>query len=234
MEQTKQRYFIFIDKLQDSVNQFTQAAIPELIELNLTDNDPFKRQYLRMKSAVLGQILTIKEKANQVFQTNIENIPTSSEDYYTLINLCKEKRARLDDFCYELQQQIEATAKQDFEIIYQQIIDEYNGIKEKFHCSQCSSPIEIDKIYFTTTYLKCESCQTKNTFEPSSKTKLLEDIARQLAEQRTEHLFKEYEQSPNQSSDIYHKYLRAMFDQWNLLNPTMQEEHEKFYKTLIK
>jgi len=32
---------------------------------------------------------------------------------------------------------------------------------------------------------------------------------------------------------LYQHYLRAMFDEWNKINPDMEQEHEKFYTRLL-
>jgi hypothetical protein len=32
---------------------------------------------------------------------------------------------------------------------------------------------------------------------------------------------------------LYATYLRAMFDEWNKINPDLQEEHEKFYNRIL-
>ena len=142
---------------------------------------------------------------------------------------------------------------------------------------QCGSPILIPKLFFTTTYLSCPACQTRNTFEPSTQAKQLEHIGRSLAEQRTKYLLKEHDAIPNKIHDLYlqihdlklsliheknknviektkkemielgrlkleleqkqpilyQTYLRAMFDEWNKINPDLAEEHERFYNRLL-
>jgi hypothetical protein len=32
---------------------------------------------------------------------------------------------------------------------------------------------------------------------------------------------------------LYQTYLRAMFDEWNKINPALTDEHEKFYNRLL-
>lgn len=41
---------------------------------------------------------------------------------------------------------------------------------------------------------------------------------------------KELEQ---QAPILYQKYLRAMFNEWNAINPAMSESHEKFYLRIL-
>ena len=236
MQETKERFFIYISKLEDKLKEFAEASIPELIKLNNTDTDEFKREYLRMKSAVLGQLENILKKSREVQEEKITGFQYSEKDsfaYYEFRNECYDRLRQLEDLHHQYQRKIEATHSEDYEIKNQKILDEHETIKDKFRCTQCGSPIFIDKIYFTTTYITCLSCGIQNTFEPSSQTKMLEHLGRNLAEQRTKHLLEEYEINSEKSLVLYEKYLRAMFDEWNKINPDMQEEHEKFYNRLL-
>jgi len=278
MQQTKERFFVFITKLEDKLKEFAEAAIPELIEMNNTDTDEFKRAYLSMKSAVLGQLESIMGKANEVMEEKIINSPFASSDcYYELRNQCYGKMRQLEDSYHQYREKIAATHKEDYESKYQKILDEYEAVKNKFHCTQCGSPIAIEKIYFTTSYITCPACGTKNTFDPGSQAKMLEQLGRSLAEQRTAHLLKAHNEILEKSKELYRQrhelkleliheknkniiaqktaqiqkleqaqkelqekaphlyqnYLRAMFDEWNKINPDMQQEHEKFYTRLL-
>jgi RNA polymerase-binding transcription factor DksA len=282
MEETKQRFFVFIAKLEEKLKEFAEASIPELTELNNTDTDDFKRAYLRMKAAVLGQLDSIVKKATNVRDEKVANFPFPSNNhqlstaYYTFRNVCYDRYHKLDQLRNHYRDKVEATYSEDYEAQYQQILDEYEAIRNKFSCVQCGSPISIDRIYFTTTYITCPSCQTRNTFEPSSKAKMLEQLGRNLAEQRTAHLLSEHDAIPAKTQELYlerhhlqlsliHEkdknvitakterinelgrmqeelerkrpvlyqvYLRAMFDEWNKINPALKEEHEKFYNRL--
>jgi RNA polymerase-binding transcription factor DksA len=282
MQETKERFFVFIGKLEEKLKEFAAASIPELIEMNHTDTDEFKRGYLRLKSAVLGQLDSIREKASAVKEEKITYFPYASDTlemssaYIQFRNECYDRYSLLEDMCQEYRQRIEDTQVEDYELKYRKIVDEYEAIKDKFRCVQCGSPITIDKIYFTTTYITCPSCQTKNTFEPSSQAKLLEHIGRSLAEQRTKHILQQSDAAGKEERDLYHKahqlrlsliheknkeilhqkekemeeleqqrqeaasrqpilyqkYLRAMFDEWNKINPDLTNEHERFFTTL--
>jgi RNA polymerase-binding transcription factor DksA len=283
MHETKERFFVFIGKLEEKLKEFTAASIPELKELNNTDTDQFKRGYLRMKSAVLGQLDSIQKKAVDVKEEKIAgyifpfNDHEISKLYSEFRNECYDRFLQLDELYARCRQEVEDTYSEDFELQYQKILDEYESIKDKFHCKQCGSPIAIDKLYFTTTYITCPACQTRNTFEPSSLAKMLEHIGRSLAEQRTRHLLKEHDEIPRQTQilymqrhelelslihendktiveqkkaqiqaiekqqqdleskrpALYQNYLRAMFDEWNKINPALADEHEKFYTRLL-
>lgn len=280
MKETQERFFIFIDKLKEKLQEFAVASIPELTEMGNSDTDEYKRSYYRMQAAVLGQLESIIKKAREVKEEKVTNFPyneNSRDAYYQFRTECYAKYQELDDLYDAYRDKIQDTFSEDYEAKYQNILNEYNTIKDKFKCSQCGSPIIINKIYFTTTYITCPACQTKNTFEPSSQAKTLEHLGRSLAEQRTKHLLEEHNKKSEiphqlylqahqiklslihekdkkiiaqkeqeilelekQKADIeqeipflYINYLRAMFDEWNKINPDLQEEHEKFYNRLL-
>ncbi len=209
MQETKERFFVFVNKLIEKVKEFAEASLPELIELNTTDTYDYKREYLRVKSAVLGQLDNILQKARHVQEdkiTNFSNVDgsiNSVTSYYAFRTECYNKFNELDELCRFYREKIEATYSEDFEAKYQKILNEYELIKDKFNCSQCGSQIYIDKIYFTTTYLTCASCSTRNTFEPSTQAKQLAHLGRSVAEQRTKYLLQEYEEIPTKSQSLY-------------------------------
>lgn len=283
IDDTKSRFFVFIEKLETRIKEFATASIPELVALNNDETDNYKPGFYRMKAAVDAQLESIHKKASEVFDDKVSYYnDTSTKErrdlFYDFRNHCKDRLNAFEDLYANYKAQVDATDFHDYEIDYQNIIDEFNTIKNSFNCVQCSSPILIDKLYFTTTYLNCTSCNTQNTFEPSTQAKQLEHMGRSLAEQRTAHLLAEYNEAPNKATalfiqkkdlklsligetdktviaektatiqqlelqqqniednipNLYNTYLRAMFDQWNTINPAMKEEHEKFYNRLLK
>ncbi len=282
MDDTQNRFFAFVEKLELRMKEFGDASIPELSSLNDIDTDGFKQGYHRMKSAVLGQLNSINQKAKDVLEEKVsyfQNIAyhQNRDAFFEFRSQCNQRLEKLEQLHRHYQNEIDATDQEDFEIAYQKILDEFEDIKYKFKCVQCSSPIAIDQMYFTTTYITCTSCQTQNTYEPSTQAKGLEHLGRSLAEQRTAHLLKAYteiapkdqelylqkhqlecslfnerdqkiiaektakiEELGKQRQDLetnrpilYQTYLRAMFDEWNKINPAMQQEHEKFYSRLL-
>ena len=89
-------------------------------------------------------------------------------------------------------------------------------------------------MFFIATYMTCPYCQTQNTFLPSTGAQLVLHQARSLAELRTAHLQKAYEDGYPKDPLLYKQYLRAMFDEWNKIVPDMAAENEKFYLRLLK
>lgn len=280
MQQTKERFFVFIEKLEVKLKEFTDAAVPELAALGNEDAEGDDRAYYRMKSAILGQIDGIRKKAMQAQEEKITNFPYSyssyeiQKAYYDFRNICYERSGQLEELCSLCRDRIENAYTEDYEAEYRKIMEAYESVRNKFVCVQCGSPVSIDKVYFTTTYITCPACQTRNTFNPGSQAKMLEHLGRNLAEQRTKHLLEEHcitagqanellqqthrlkidlsfrkdkeeavrlEQLEQQKKDkeahrdaLYQKYLRAMFDEWNSINPSLSTQHEAFYKSLLE
>jgi len=277
MNETKDRFFVFLDNLETKLIEFAEASLPELADLGNADTDEYKRAYHRMKAAVIGQIESIRKKASDVKEEKILPFQGSSDSYYKFREACYERYHKLEEQCNLYREKVENTYTEDYEASYQAILNELEIIKNSFCCTQCGNGITIDKIYFTTTYLTCPACQTQNTFEPGSQAKKLEHLGRSLAEQRTRHLLKEHNEIPKKlqqlylqqhelklslihekskavivqkekqiqefeqqrteleqkAPQLYRTYLRAMFDEWNKINPTLEQEHEKFYTRLL-
>ena len=110
MNETKERFFAFIGKLEDKLREFTAASIPELTELNNTDTDQFKRGYHRMKSAVLGQLDSIQKKALDVKEEKITGYPFASDDhevskvYHEFRNECYDRFLQFDELYAQCRQ----------------------------------------------------------------------------------------------------------------------------------
>lgn len=283
MNDTRQRYTVFVDKLKEKLHEFATASIIELKELNDNDEDEYKQTYHRMQSAVLGQVDSLRKKAHDVLEEKVTNYRYDGNNreqqdlYYELRNACYDTYNELDELVQNYREQIQDTFSEDLEGKYQLILDEYERIKDAFSCTQCGGKLTIDKLYFTTTYIACPYCQTQNTFEPSSRAKSLEHLGRSLAEKRTKHLLDTYhknieleqelfqqkhrlemdltfsgrreagslnesaqaaavqwENTRTTSAKLYEHYLRAMFDEWNKINPGLTNEHERFYQRMLQ
>ena len=73
MNETQNRFFAFVEKLEIRMKEFTQESIPELTALSQNDDDNFKTGNQRLKSAVLGQLNSIRQKANDVLEEKIDH-----------------------------------------------------------------------------------------------------------------------------------------------------------------
>jgi len=290
LEEIRTRWFSFLEKLEQKMEELCTAAIPELKALMAEDDDMYKRGFHKVYAGVEGQLNHIRNKAYDTYDEKVSEVCERIDDEISVMdsmysvlsdfrNACSNRYHRDFEERYEYWlAQLKATQKVDYEIEYRQILDEYEAIKNKFNCVQCGSPIFIDKIYFTATYLKCPACQTQNTFEPGTLAKGLEGLGRSLAEQRTAHLLQAHydaqelerklyhenhklglglmgekdkktieekkrrmeenearrQQAVKDAPVLYQKYLRAMFDEWNGIVPDLKEEHERFYRSMLK
>ena len=236
IRQTQERWFIFLEKLEARMEEMCTAAIPELKKVFEEDKDPYKRAHGRMLSGLLGQLAHIRDKANEVKEEQILGLVYSvGHTHNAFRETCYNRH-------YDFEQRIhhytamlkEAAGQQDLEALYQEQLVEFEKIRDQFTCKQCGGKIVIPQLFFIATYVTCPFCQTQNTFFPSTGAQLVLHQARSLAEQRTAHLQKAYEDSEPKDPALYKIYLRAMFDEWNKIIPYMAEENEKFYLRLLK
>lgn len=216
LQESQERWFSFLEKLEAKMEEFATAAIPELKEILQTDDDLYKRTFHKVYSGVNGQLSNIREKARNTYDEKIINV---YYDYNSQISVLSKHHNLVSDFrnnCsdryndfenkYEYwRNQIEKTQERDLEIEYQKIVDEYEAIKNKFNCTQCGGNIEIEKIFLIETYIECPYCKTQNTFAPSTQARNLQHIARGLAEQRTAHLYEAFETENNKERELYHQ-----------------------------
>lgn len=211
LQENQTRFFAFLEKLEAKAAELTEAALPELYELKNED----ERQHGLMLSGILGQLENIREKAEAVFDEKIEDvyqafkveIDVFDPFYNHLIQFrttCSNQLHNgLEAKLSELRAQLEQTNFTDYEVLYQQILDEHETIKNQFKCQQCGDTIPLTKIYFVTSHIACPSCQNKNTFTPSSLAQGLEQIGRSLAEQRAQPLLDKYYEEQNRERELY-------------------------------
>jgi len=237
IRETQERWFTFLQKLEERVEALCQAAIPELKAMRNSTDTVYEANIYQVWSGVRGQINQVRDKARQTEEEKIRPFYRQLDHagiVYTVAlqfsETCSERYRRFEDFCHTWEGQLEAATKQDHETLYQKILDEHEQIKDQFKCQQCGAPVPLEKIYFTTSYLQCPACGTQSTYEPSTLAKSLSWIARSLAEERTAHLLDAYNKDPRQHPDLYRNYLRAMFDEWNRILPDMAASNEKFYQ----
>jgi len=216
LQESQERWFAFLEKLEAKMEEFATAAIPELKEILQTDDDLYKRTFHKVYSGVNGQLSNIREKARDTYE---EKIITVYQNFNAQISVLSKHHNLVSDFrtaCsdryndfedkYEYwRKQIEKTQERDLEIEYQKILNEFENIKNKFSCKQCGGNIEIEKIFLIETYISCPYCKTQNTFAPSTQGRNLQNIARGLAEQRTAHLHEAFEIENNKERDLYHQ-----------------------------
>ncbi|AOC96005.1 hypothetical protein BB050_02912 [Flavobacterium anhuiense] len=216
LQENQQRWFAFLEKLEAKMEEFATAAIPELKEIMQSDDDIYKRTFHRVYSGVNGQLNNIREKARDVYEEKVHDVYYNLNSQISVLSkhhdLLSDFRSACSDRYNEFEnkydywrKQIDKTQERDLETEYQKILDEYEAIKNKFNCTQCGGNIVIEKIFLIETYITCPYCQTQNTFAPSTLGRNLQNIARNLAEQRTAHLYEAYEAEKDKERDLYHQ-----------------------------
>jgi len=216
LQESQQRWFTFLEKLEEKMEELATASIPELKQILQEDEDLYKRTFHRVYSGVMGQLNNIREKARNTYEEKISSIYYDLDSRISVLDnnhnllsdfrsACSDRHEEFDNKYDYWRKQIEKTQERDLEIEYQKILDEYETIKNKFNCTQCGGNIEIEKIFLIETYISCPYCKTQNTFAPSTQARNLQNIARGLAEQRTAHLYEEFEIENNKERELYHQ-----------------------------
>lgn len=236
IRQTQERWFVFLEKLETRMEEMCTAAIPELKKIFEEDQDPYKRAHGRMLSGLLGQLRQMQQKANEVREEKIIGLLYSAAHTpHAFREACFSRHNEFEERLHYYTSLLEETAtRHDLEAVYQEQLAAFEQIRDKFSCKQCGGKITIPKMFFIATYIACPYCQTQNTFFPSTGAQLVLHQARSLAERRTAHLLKAYEESNPKDPALYRQYLRSMFDEWNKIVPDMTAENEKFYLRLLE
>ncbi|NLR67960.1 hypothetical protein HGH92_26885 [Chitinophaga varians] len=251
LKSRQDRWFVFLDKLEARIAELTAAGILELQQVFKEDTDPYKRSHSHMLQGLRGQINHMRDKANDVKEENIISFmyraeadlpaittPAGSE-YRRYVHdfrmACLDRYNLFDERLNEALEALQhAAGERDLESEYRQQLEAFEKIRDQFACKQCGGHLTIPKMFFIDTYVTCPFCQSQNTFSPSSGARMVLHNARELAEQRTAALRTAYENSRPQDPELYKKYLRAMFDEWNKIVPDMTAENEKFYQRLLE
>jgi len=279
LDALEQRWYAFLDKLEEKHRELVESIETEGPAMLAADTDPYKRAFYRFRSGVDGQLDNIRKKAYDTCDTQIRDyyqaqkrgvMDASHDLLYAWRERCFKAHDAFEKRISAAKDQVWARVdvQDDPEEKYKAILEEYDRIRDQFRCKQCGSPLTIDKIFFISTYITCPSCQTQNTFEPSTQARSLEHLARELAEKRTAPLLAAYnaeknldhelynqmhqlkfssvpadekakrlaemgsrqQQAVKDAPDLYRKYLRAMFDEWNSIIPDLKEQNERFYE----
>ncbi len=233
------RWNTFLGKLEEKADELIAGIRTEGKILWQDKADVYHQTYYRFRSGMQGQLKSIYSKARDTYEAQIQH-----QGYHliTAYHRWEERIRQKEDAA------VSEAESEDLELQYQEILAEHAAIKDKFSCIQCGGKLVLDKIYFITTYIKCDQCQTQNTFEPSTMAKSLEGLSKPLAEQRCKHLYHEYRQhvhhprydDPQKRAKkeaevaYYQKYLRGVFDEVHKIVPDLKVQNEKFYERLME
>jgi len=266
LKDLEERWKVFLDRLEQRVKEVLDAAHSEGRQLFEADSEPGKRTYYRFKDALFGQIKGVNRKAEKIFHQYIEHQMETPDEYFDMddTDLISDlglemtvSNNRNDDYynaweasLLDMQDKWEAEVEAtDYEEQYNAVLEEVKSLNDKFACKQCGAPIPMKEVYFISTYIACPQCSTQNTFEPSTKVRQLQSLARQVAEQRCAALEKEYSaavydgdqtsqskeraEALDKEREAYRKYQRAVHDEINKILPALKEETEKVFENMI-
>ncbi|MDR2126168.1 MAG: hypothetical protein LBP63_05005 [Prevotellaceae bacterium] len=213
----RERWFVFIDKLNTRAEELYLAALPELNALKASDSDPNKSTYNKVLSGVCGQLANMRSKAYDAQDREISDF----YDYLrhgeiTALHPLSRYLTEFRNDCYdrftEFEQSINMKTdklreveRDEIEYEYAKIIDSFNADKDKFRCSQCGHLLPVERIFFISVHIVCPACNTQNTLEPGRSARNLQFIAKKLAEKRCEHLLNAYQNEIQNERDLYFK-----------------------------
>ncbi|WP_345229828.1 hypothetical protein [Olivibacter ginsenosidimutans] len=229
------RLQVFLARLDEKAKLLYDEAKESAQSIADADPDPFKRSYYQFKTGIQGQFQALLQKANTTYQSQV--LPKAN--MFEQMKVMTIFAAWHSNFLHLMTDVFEGVQLRDLEKEYREIMDDYTLAKEKFHCSQCGGKLEIDQFYYISTYITCPYCKTQNTFHPGTKTRLLELIARDLAEYRHRDLKENYqkvrrEYGVKEAEQAFKSYMRAVIDEMNRIQPGMEIQNDRFYERIIE
>lgn len=247
MNELQTRFHNFIEKLTVRANEIAEEVASSVQNFYDEDTDNYKRSFHNFKMGIQGQFRALITKAQEVFDTQIEPHNPRYSMSITNPNWDAQNQWFIEihdsfhewkDYIQKLSENIFKNVKEKSpEVALQEIVDEYNAVKDNFHCTQCGGKLDIKEIYFISTYIPCPYCQTQNTFVPSSRMRELEFIAKDVAKERTQKEKNEYEQLSNYGSkatpaEQYVAYFRWRVAIWKVVSeivPILADANKKVF-----
>ena len=249
MKDLEQRFRVFIEKLTERAESLAKETSNSIQEIYDEDADPYKRSFGNFLMGVKGQFKGIIDKAEEVFKQQIRPHAPSflktqtpegelQEQWFRKIHDDFEKwKDKMRDLAESIENQVK---KPSAEEKLREIVEEYNAVKDKFHCSQCGANLEIKELYFISTYITCPYCQTQNTFVPSDKMGEFEFVPKDFAEEKTRQKEKIYEKiSSSEVASAEEEFLAYFLWRaavWKIVAdsvPTFAEANKKvFYREM--
>lgn len=214
LESLKSRFEIFIGKLLAKATELEEEA--KLAAQLVYDEDPdrYKRAYGQFKLGIEGQFNSLISKATAIFDEQIHPIRSSTgySNANTWYSEVSNSLRNFEDVARQKAINVFKDVKEiSNEVYLQEILKEYEAIKEAFTCSQCGANLRIDQMYFVSTYITCSYCQTQNTFVPGTIMTQLEGLARDLAEERLQPIKDEYENNRHSILNKEEKLFQYLF-----------------------
>jgi rubrerythrin len=212
----RERWFVFLDKLDKRAEELYLSALPELNALKASDSDPNKSTYYKVLSGVCGQLDLMRSKAYDTHDKEILDFYYCMQSEITALhplsrylsdfrNVCYERFNEFEQSLLDKVHELKEETREEVENEYAKIIDSFNADKDKFRCSQCGHLLPIDRIFFISVHIPCPACGTQNTLEPGAQARNLQFIAKKLAEKRCKHLLDAYQNEKQNERDLYFK-----------------------------
>ena len=230
MERAKQ----FFGKLQQRADELAQEATESGQLIADADPDPFKRSFAQFKGGIIAQFTAIIQKGSETFSSQV--IPKAGfHEMAGLSSLFTTWQRHVMD---QMTSVFDNIVERDLEKEYADTQTEYTAACERAHCKQCGAKLEIRQFYFMSTYITCGFCQTQNTFDPGTKARMMELLARPLAELRCKTQYDQYRGERNRvgkeaAEPFYDAFARALTAEMDRILPGMEEQHQNFYRRLM-
>lgn len=175
----QQRWLTFLKDTETEADQLLAAAWPELEQLLNSDLNVHDS----LVGLLAGKINNLLNKAEQISNEQIFSTYIFTDD---VCNAFEDKWRteclnRWIAFRHKLTKQSDAlydhrNEKIDLDRMYSELVAEFESLQNTLTCTQCGSPLRIDKMFFLPTYVNCPACNTQNTFYPSPKVNYFRSI----------------------------------------------------------
>lgn len=224
----------FFTKMEERAQEIMEEARVSGQLVADADSDPFKRSFLQFKGAIIAQFMAIIQKGSTTYQTQI--MPNArGVDMIALSQLFNSWHTKVLTM---MNNAFDNVIERNLEQEYKDIMESYNLVRDKFNCRQCGAKLTIKQFYFHASYITCEYCQTQNTFDPGTKARMMEHIARPLAESRCLEQYEHFREERSKvgakaAAPAYEAYLKAMIQEMDELLPGLNEQHQHFYNRMI-
>lgn len=224
----------FFGKLQQRADELAAEATESGQLIADADTDPFKRSFAQFKGGIIAQFTAIIQKGSETFSSQI----MSKAGFHEVEALSSLFNTWHSHVMGQMTGVFDNIVERDLEKEYADIQAEYTAACERAHCKQCGAKLEIKQFYFMSTYIACSFCQTQNTFDPGTKARMMEHLARPLAELRCKPQYDRYREERNRAgkeaaTPFYDTFAKAMTNEMDQLLPGMEEQHHHFYERMM-
>jgi|SRR5690606_14182304 len=224
----------FFGKLQQRADELAQEATESGQLIADADTDPFKRSFAQFKGGIIAQFTAIIQKGSETFSSQI--MPKAG--FHEMEGLSSLFTTWQRHVMGQMTGVFDNIVERDLEKEYADTQAAYTAACERAACKQCGAKLEIKQFYFMSTYITCGFCQTQNTFDPGTKARLMEHLARPLAESRCKALHDRYREERNRAgkeaaTPFYEAFAKAMTAEMDRILPGMEAQHHHFYERMM-